>query len=172
LKLEEAKSEFCVVSDEELFLSGKALGELLRATLEKGAPFRFLVKGFSMSPFIRDGDIVTISPLSCAKTLFGKAVAFIHPCAEKLIIHRVIKQLKGCYLIKGDSLFYPDGFIPNENLLGFVSKVERKGRKVRLGLGKEEVLIVFLSRKRILPFLVWCWRRIPMPIRNTLKPIL
>ncbi|MDD2751749.1 MAG: S24/S26 family peptidase [Candidatus Omnitrophica bacterium] len=172
MKLERVNSEFCVVSDEELFLSGKALAELMLATLEKKAFFRFQVKGFSMSPFIRDGDVVTISPLSCAKSVFGKAVAFIHPCAEKLIIHRVIRDLPGHYLIKGDSLFWPDGFIPKKNLLGFVSKIERNGKKIRLGLGKEQFLIVFLSRERILPLLVWCWRRIPLSIRKIVKPIL
>jgi len=168
----ENRSEFCVVSDEELFLSGKALSELMLATLEKRAFFRFQVKGFSMSPFIRDGDVVTISPLSSVKSVFGKAVAFIHPCAEKLIIHRVIKNFPEHCLIKGDGLFYPDGFIPKKNMLGVVSKIERNGKAVRLGLGKEQALIVFLSRERILPTLVWCWRRIPMPIRKVLKPIL
>ena len=172
MKLAEVKSEFCVVSNEELFLSGKALAELMLATLEKNAFFRFQVKGFSMSPFIRDGDIVTISPLSGKRSVFGNAVAFIHPCAEKLIIHRVIKNFPEHYLIKGDSLFYPDGFIPKKNLLGVVSKIERNGRRVRLGLGKEQALIVLLSRERILPLMVWCWRRIPMPIRKILKPIL
>ena len=45
---------------EGLSLSGYVLIELMKAVLEKNVPFRFRGKGFSMSPFIRDGDVITI----------------------------------------------------------------------------------------------------------------
>jgi hypothetical protein len=38
------------------------LVELARAVLAKGKSFRFHAPGLSMTPFIRDGDFVTIGP--------------------------------------------------------------------------------------------------------------
>lgn len=69
MKLKEAESEFYIIKEGGLSLSGKNLAELIQAVIAKGNPFRLKVKGFSMSPFIKDGDTITISPLSrCHKT--------------------------------------------------------------------------------------------------------
>jgi hypothetical protein len=47
----------------ELFLTGPVFIELLHATLAKGVPFPFRARGSSMHPFIKDGDVITVSPL-------------------------------------------------------------------------------------------------------------
>ena len=46
-----------------LALSGAALQEFLAAVLERTVPFRFTARGYSMHPFIRDADVITVSPL-------------------------------------------------------------------------------------------------------------
>ena len=38
------------------------LTALVRAVLDKGASFRFKAFGVSMTPFIQDGDVITIAP--------------------------------------------------------------------------------------------------------------
>lgn len=127
-------------------LSNEVLVDLTRAVLLKGLPFRFQVKGFSMVPFIRDGDVVTISPLKVAPVKIGKPVAFINPSCGKFIIHRVIARNNGCYLIQGDNVFSPDGIIPKENILGVVTKVERGSKNISFGFGPERLLIAFFNR--------------------------
>jgi len=131
-------------------LSGRALLELLRAVLDKGVPCRFRAPGFSMSPFIRDGDVITVSRLSGCSLCSGRVVAFVHTGTGKLIVHRVVGKEDGRYLIKGDNSPHADGLVPRKNILGYVSKVERGGKRILLGLGPERLLIAFLSRRGLL----------------------
>ena len=53
-----------VVRGGEIVLQREDLAGLMRAVLEKGKAFRFEVRGASMRPVIRDGDVVTVSPLA------------------------------------------------------------------------------------------------------------
>ena len=123
----------------ELQLSGSDLIELLRAVLDKGAPFRFRAKGFSMSPFIKDDDIITVSPLTDDSIRSGDIVAFIRPEMKKLIIHRVIGKKGEYFHIKGDNIPDTDELIPETNILGRLTRVERNGKEILFGLGPETV---------------------------------
>lgn len=130
-----------------LSLSGEALIELMQAVHAKGLPFRFNAGGHSMAPFIRDGDVITVSPLAADAPGPGEVAAFVHPETQRLCLHRVLSVSKGRFLIQGDNLpEKPDGMIPREALVGRVTRVERAGRRVRLGLGPERLLIAYLSR--------------------------
>lgn len=142
----------------ELTLSNLALAELLQATLSKGVSFRFKVKGFSMLPFIRDCDVLTISPQHNSTLGLGKSVAFIHPETGKLVIHRVVSKKRNYYLIKGDSVPKADALIPKENVLGVVTKLERNGKKILFGFGPERFLIALLSRLSLFYLLLLVYR--------------
>jgi hypothetical protein len=134
-----------------LSLSGKALIELMRAVHAKGLPFRFTAGGHSMAPFIRDGDVIRVSPLGSREPGPGDVAAFIHPETKQLCVHRVQSVDGDRFLIQGDNMpENPDGMIPREAIVGRVTRVERAGRRVRLGLGPERLLLAFLSRRGIL----------------------
>ncbi len=146
----------------ELSLSGPALVDLTRAVLDRGCSFRFCARGWSMSPFIRDGDAVTIAPLGCARpghpaTAAGKTcgvgqvLAFVSPGDKRLVVHRLIGRRSSRLLIQGDSMQGPaaDVVCPS-NVLGRVVRIERGGRDVWLGLGPERYLIAALSRVGLL----------------------
>ena len=141
-------------------LSGsEVLPELIKEVLSKGVECRLQAKGYSMSPFIKDSDVVTISPIVDSSPGFGDVIAFIHPRAEKLMIHRVVGKIGDAFLLKGESALEPDGLIKKENILGLVTKVERKGKKVFFGLGPERFLIALLTRTNLLlPVLRPVWR--------------
>ena len=68
------------------------LMEIMQDILARGAEFRFRARGWSMSPFIRDGDVITISPRNKKKPAVGKVVAFLQPDSGRLVVHRIIKQ--------------------------------------------------------------------------------
>ncbi len=124
-----------------------ALIELVRAVTEIGKPFRFQATGFSMYPFIRNLDTITVSPLPAGgRCRLGDVVAFLLPGTEKLAVHRVVGRMGECYLIRGDNTPEPDGLISASRVLGVVTKVERNGRQIRLGLGPEKVVIAHLNR--------------------------
>ena len=156
-------------SADEVHISSKDLSELLASVLERQASFRFMAKGWSMSPFIKDGDIITISNLSGSIVSFGKPVAFICTHVKKLVVHRIIGRNDGYYLIKGDRVFKPDGLIPRENILGVVTRVEREGRDIVFGLGFERCIIAFLSRIKILFLIFFIWRLIPGSVRRFVR---
>jgi signal peptidase I len=146
------------------------LVELVKEVLSKGVECRLQVKGYSMSPFIKDSDVVTISPIVDSSPEFGDVITFIHPRTEKLIIHRVVGKSGDACLVKGENALEPDGLIKKENVLGLVTKVERKGKRIFLGLGPERFLIAFLTRTNLLlPILRPVWRVFRPVVRIFLK---
>jgi len=150
LKSQQFEPAAFVKYDEEGTLSMPVLVGLLRAVLEKGKPFRFEATGGSMSPFMRDGDVITVSPLSGTSPRLGDVVAFIRLENGKLVVHRLVGKRDGCYLIRGDSAPDNADLIPRASVLGRVTKVERDGKRLYLGLGPERYLIAFLARRGLL----------------------
>ena len=165
------KSQEFVRRIEVSTISGPVLVALLRAVLERGQPFRFEAPGFSMSPFIRDGDAITVAPLAGASPRPGDVVAFLRPDSGKLVVHRVVGKRGDAFLIiRGDNAEEGDGLVPRANVLGRVTRVERDGKRVYLGLGPERHLIAFLTRWGLLrPLLLSVWRLV-RPIVRRLAP--
>ncbi|MFH0790100.1 MAG: hypothetical protein V2A64_00545 [Candidatus Omnitrophota bacterium] len=157
-------------NNQEFSLCGKVRIELIRAAFAKGAFFRFTAKGFSMFPFIRSNDVITLVPLSLSPVEIGKAVAYVCPVHNKLIVHRVIDRKKGCYLIKGDNVPKPDCLIAKEHILGCVTAIQRNNKAVFLSLGPERAIIAFLSRTGMLRLILWLLRLIiPKPLRRFIR---
>ena len=132
----------------ELRLSNPGQLELLRGMEERGVPLRTTVRGFSMSPFIRDLDVLTISPLKNKRPRIGDVVAFSHPENGRLAIHRIIKKTFTGWVVKGDNCQEADGLVATENIIGRVIRIERNKKKVKLGLGVSGRTIAFLNRGR------------------------
>jgi hypothetical protein len=151
-------------------LSGEALSGLLGDVLARGVPLRFEARGSSMSPFIRDGDTVTIAPLCARRARFGEVVAFAGP-AGGLVVHRVTARRPGCYEIRGDRLRGPRDIVPVTRVLGAVTRVERHGRRVRFGLGPERVLVAGLARLGLLQPLVAVLRVARAPFVGQRAPL-
>ena len=140
-----------VLKSAELPLSGCALLELMLAVLGRGVPFRFRARGWSMVPFIRDGDVITIAPFQEKNPNLGDIVAFTRPTESRLVVHRIVNRRGSAFIIQGDSVpDHPDGAIPAEELLGKVIRIERNSHRVWLGIGPEKILIAWLSRKNFL----------------------
>jgi hypothetical protein len=139
----------------DLVLSSSALVELMEEVLKRGLPFKFQARGWSMTPFIRDGDVITIIPYSHDEPRLGEIAAFIHPKSGKPAVHRIIGKNSLACLIRGDNVsgIINDGWIPKEKILGKVNQVERDGEKIWLGLrGPERYGIALLSRMGFLSF--------------------
>ncbi|MBU4232781.1 MAG: S24/S26 family peptidase [Proteobacteria bacterium] len=137
-------------------LSGPTLRDLLQALMARKAQFRFKARGFSMHPFIRDGDVITVSPKPARHSQAGDVVAFCHPEMSKLLVHRVIARRHQGLLLQGDNVLEPDGLISFDNILGLLTKVTRNGHQVRLGLGPERRLIAWLNYRGWLnPVIKW-----------------
>jgi hypothetical protein len=131
-------------------ISGEELIELMKAVHGKNAPFRFRAGGFSMNPFIKDGDIITISPQGQTPAGRGDIVAFLHPVTGKLLVHRIIGNDGSFMRLRGDNATIEDGLVPLPDILGKVIRVERDGEDVCLGLGIEKHIISKLSERSLL----------------------
>ena len=144
-------------------LPNRGFAELMTAVLEKGKPFRFQAAGASMSPFIRGGDVITLAPVhDCIH--FGEVLAFRQPENERLAVHRVVGRGRKGFLLKGDNGCHCDGWVTREKIIGRVTRVEHRGREVRIGLGLERTLIAALSRLGLL-------RPLVLPLRWLLRPV-
>jgi len=143
--------------DGTLLLSADGLAELMKAVLDRGGLFRFCARGASMTPFIRDGDTLTIEALEGRAPRVGEVVAFSVTSGERpsLGVHRVVECFGSEFVIRGDAFGSVPETIPRGNILGRVVKVERGSSRRRLGLGPERRLIVRLIRSGLLWGLVW-----------------
>jgi hypothetical protein len=162
----QAKPALVVKKRKELCLSSHQLEKIMKGVLSKGACFRFQGKGFSMSPFIKDGDVLTIAPVQRSVSRFGDVVVFTHPSTGKLIIHRIIGKRAGSYLTKGDNAPEEDGMISREAIMGRVTTVERNGKYTPLGLGPDRFIIALATRNGLLPLLNPLWRFVRFFIRS------
>ena len=153
-------------------LTGPVFIELLQATLAKGVPFAFRARGSSMHPFIRDGDVITVSPLGEDSPSLGDVVVFVRREIEKLVVHRVIRIKGNSYFTKGDGTTGVDSLVPTVNVLGLVTRAERERKRVFIGLGPERFLIALLTRKGLTVPLVRVVTKLLRPIRYMMTILL
>ena len=169
MKSQRTEHSIFVKDGGELLLSGPLLSELLCAVFQRGMPFRFQANGFSMSPFIKDGDVVVVFPLTNASPGLGDVLAFIDKETENIIIHRAVGKKGDCYLMKGDNSSQADGLIPEEDILGYVKCIERNGKKTFVGLGPERLLIAFINGRRPFFHLIRPLKRLVSPVFRRLS---
>jgi hypothetical protein len=112
-----------------------------------------------MSPFIGDGDVVTVAPLESGGLGIGNVAVFVPLRGGGPVIHRIVGKSDGSYLLKGDNLPESDGLVPPANVLGYIKAVERNGRRISLGLGAEKVFIALLTRTNLLSPLLLPFRK-------------
>jgi len=111
--------------------------ELSKDIFRRGKSIRFQARGWSMRPFIRDGDFMVVSPIENSSIKTGDVV-FCITTENKVIVHRVIKKYKKdkdkriIMFIKGDATFSSPEKVEMQNVLGKVVAVEKNGRKKRL----------------------------------------
>jgi len=128
------------------FITQKVLGR------EKS--LRFKAKGESMRPFIRDGDILEITPVNGEEIRLG-GVIFYHVGEKRTVAHRVMKKIiendKLVFLTKRDLNTDEEEKVHLEQVLGRVKAIERKGRKIRVNEGLNRLMYIFYLK--ISPFL-------------------
>ena len=149
----------CNPPKSEFSLSGPTFIKLLRVLLDRGVPFRLRTQGISMHPFIKNGDLITVSPLPTVLPRLGDVVAFLSPRGRRIVAHRVIGKRGNLLLTKGDNISRADRPISAADILGYVTKVERNGNEFSLGLGPERLIIALLTRRgRLYPLLFPVWK--------------
>ena len=83
---------YFIHTGDQLHLLNAGQLELLRGMVARGVSLRTTVRGFSMFPFIRDNDVLTITPGATRLGRLGDVVAFVHPGNGRLAIHRLVAK--------------------------------------------------------------------------------
>lgn len=118
----------------ELIGAETLASELLRA----GLSVRFVARGQSMRPLIRDGAVLRIKPLD-GPTRFRKGdilfCALSTQAGEVALVHRLLRRLPdGCLLTRGDHQPHPDRPIQPYQVLGRVYQIEQANHVINLEL--------------------------------------
>jgi hypothetical protein len=99
---------------------------------------RCRVRGSSMKPFVRDGDVLTVSPPSGMPPRAGDIVLY-RTAAGNALLHRVIDVTQrdaGVWLtIWGDAAAGPLDEVSAERIMGVAVALERGRRSMRLDVG-------------------------------------
>ncbi|HXM42933.1 MAG TPA: S24/S26 family peptidase [Bryobacteraceae bacterium] len=88
---------------------------------------RLPVTGSSMFPCMQPGDLLEIRrPSALIQT--GEVVVFDRH--SRLVVHRVVGRTGDLLITRGDRLRYPDAPVPAAAVLGCVTAIERRGRRI------------------------------------------
>lgn len=140
-----------------MIINNDVLIGLIRKTVDGGLSLRLNVRGFSMAPFIKDRDMVTIKKFGGRAHIWGTPAVYIHRCG-KLVVHRVVGMRGKYYMLKADNSLAPDGYIPQEDLLGRVVRIERGNVDVSFCLGSSRFPLAIMSRFNVLPRMLRLYR--------------
>ena len=91
---------------------------------------RLPVTGSSMFPCLRPGDLLEIrGPTGVIQT--GEVVVF-ERCGRLVVhrVHRVVNRNGDLLITRGDRLRYPDAPVSAAAILGCVTAIERRGRRI------------------------------------------
>ncbi len=103
--------------------------------LKDGQSIRFAANGLSMTPSIRDGEIVTVFPVDVRDLRIGDVVLYRTP-NNRLTAHRVVRRRVAesgvIFGMRGDASAACPEVVPGDRVLGRVAYAERGARKRRL----------------------------------------
>lgn len=103
-----------------------------------------IVRGISMQPLIRDGDLVRIERCNCYQS--GDIVVALD-LLGRLLIHRVIDVKHGSLLIKGDNAVAAEK-VRKEHCFGRVVEIRtNEGRKFKIKNSAKNRIIAVLSKR-------------------------
>src|SRR5579864_7196203 len=118
-------------ADSKVFADSKLFEEVVRPLLELGLNVRFQALGASMSPAIRDGEVVEVTPVMVTKLRKDDIVLAKSNAGFRL--HRIVAADPGkdVFITRGDCGQQNDPALKAEQILGIArAKEVRVGRDI------------------------------------------
>lgn len=110
---------------------------LRKEIIRQGRSVQIVASGYSMYPFLRKGDLLTVEPVTMETIKLGDIVVF--ESGGKWIAHRVIhirsKADSLGFLLRGDTCIEFDPVVNKENYIGSVRVFTRKNSKKNSSTG-------------------------------------
>jgi len=127
-----------------------AFAELGADLLHAGIALRFTAQGSSMMPLLKSGDILVVKPVQAQQVRIGDVV-LCSVSTERVVAHRIVRRRFATnglnFLIQGDQLTQPDGWIIQEQVHGRVESLERSGRQIDLNTPAARLLGIMQATK-------------------------
>jgi len=118
-------------ADSKVFADSKLFEEVVRPLLKQGLTVRFQARGASMSPAIRDGEVVEVTPVMVTKLRKDDIVLAKSNCGFRL--HRIVvaDPDKDVFITRGDCGQQNDPALKPDQILGLArAKEVRVGRNI------------------------------------------
>jgi signal peptidase I len=102
--------------------------------LARGMVVRFRAEGESMCPTIRDGDRITVAPVTADAVVPGDVLLCRH--GHRVLAHRLVAVTREgddrSFHLRGDAKRGPDAPVHAPDIVGRVISVARRTREIRL----------------------------------------
>ena len=140
---------------------------LRKQLIENNHAVKIVASGYSMFPFMRNGDIQTISPIPIEEIQIGDVAVFERN--NDWISHRVIDIRKTnneiTLILRGDTCIQLDPLVTKANYIGKTVAFERGGKVYEVASFKRKnKRIVWLGAMRITPLFVF--KMFAMKLKN------
>jgi signal peptidase len=140
---------------------------LRKQLIENNHSVKIEASGYSMFPFLRKGDVQTISPVPIEDIQIGDVVVFEQN--NNWISHRVIAIQKTTneisLTLRGDTSRFLDPTVTKENYIGKTVSFERKGKTIVLDeIRNVSMRIVKQGRSRV--FLLVVFKKVMFKFKN------
>jgi signal peptidase len=114
---------------------------LRKEIISQGRSVQIVASGYSMYPFLRKGDLLTVEPVPMETIKLGDIVVF--ESEEKWIAHRVIRIRNGAggleFLLRGDTCTAFDPVVNVRNYIGYISSYERNETSISFNLISKKI---------------------------------
>jgi signal peptidase I len=111
--------------------------------ISQGGSFPCRVRGSSMTPFIRDGDVAMIQPVAAESLGFGDVILF--ESRNRLYLHRIVRKKtvrdRIYFFARGDSILGSPEMIDSIQVLGQVKSVNRNGRDLDVSTHWQKIIV-------------------------------
>ncbi len=155
---------------EEDFFKRHDYYSIIASLLKKGEKVQIKLYGHCMSPFVRNGEIVTISPVSHLKLCCGDIIVYKYK--DRFKIHRFLRLVQienESFLIsKGDRAMNIDPPVSLEAFLGKLLLLHRGSRILNLENPYCRVVSFIIGKISPCKFRIYCFFYFPKRIASKL----
>ena len=133
--------------------------EMLASRAKIREPIRIRVTSQSMAPLINTGDMILVESVPVQEIACGEIVIFKN--GSDLLTHRLVSKKGDSLITKGDANLFPDGRLSSQEVIGWVTAIERKARiidlrKLRWRIGNRLIARISLIEGN---FFLWMKRK-------------
>lgn len=131
---------------ENLILENADFFQIAQEFLESGQQVKFTLKGFSMLPFLRQGDAIWLEAAKYSELRTGDIL--LVKWKGLFILHRLVFRNRTQLYLAGDNNLFRIEKVSCEDVMARVTRFERKGKQVSAAGAEQRIrgILWFMMR--------------------------